>query len=149
MIEEYGWADPEGDVKLGSCCNCGQQNTVQNILFIDRKSPEPGVGCWGCIVCDLPQAGAVAVLCDECMAGSEGYPQHVCLGSPAENRRIPFSELSAEPFQHDMAKHANEEESAVPVTFPEEIAGRVADLVDRISTEIERDTKRRERHQRN
>ena len=96
---------------LGSCCNCGRQGeSVRNIIFVDMRSPEPGIGCWGCLVCDLEQAGAVAVLCDECLATSKGVPLNVCLGSPADNRRLPRSELT-EPFDHDLAKHKEQETS--------------------------------------
>ena len=89
---------------FGSCCNCGRQGeSVRNIIFVDMRSPEPGIGCWGCLICDLPQAGAVAVLCDECLEISK-VPLNVCLGSPADNRRFPRSKLT-EPFDHDLAKH--------------------------------------------
>lgn len=91
---------------LGSCCNCGRNDdTVRNIVMLERKSPEPGIGCWGCLTCGLPQAGAVAVLCDECLGSSNAQPQRIVLGSPADNRRLPISEVPNEIFKHDKAKH--------------------------------------------
>lgn len=99
---------------LGSCCNCGREdNTVRNIVMLDMKSPEPGIGCWGCVICNLPQAGATAVLCDACLASSNAHPQRIVLGSPANNRRMPISNLT-EPFEHDMTKHEAEEAEHVP-----------------------------------
>lgn len=141
-------AGSEPPPKLGACCNCGRKDSlVRSIIFVDRRSPEPGIGCRGCVVCNLPQAGAVAVLCDECLEKSKGYPERICLGSPADNRRMPFSELGPEPFQHDEFKHAKE---IVDQPAAEEIIGQVADaIIDHICSEIERDTKRRERHARN
>jgi hypothetical protein len=77
------------------------------VITLDLKSPEPGIGCWGCLTCGLPQAGAVAVLCDECLKKSNGYPTRACLGSPAENRRIAVTELTT-PYGHDMSKHSED-----------------------------------------
>ena len=89
---------------LGTCCNCGcDGENVRNIVMLGLRSPEPGNGCWGCLVCDLPSAGAVAVLCDKCIEAGEA-PQRACLGYPDQNRRIPLSELT-ERFQHDDSKH--------------------------------------------
>lgn len=97
-------------MKLGSCCNCGREDdTVRCVVTIELRSPEPGNGCWGCLVCGLPQAGAVAVLCDEC-ANLSIEPKSICLGFPGANRRLPFSQLTKEPFCHDAAKHAEESE---------------------------------------
>lgn len=133
--------------KLGACCNCGREDSlVRSIVFIDRKSPEPGDGCWECALCNLPQAGAVAVLCDECLEKSKGYPERICLGFPADNRRMPFSELDPEVFKHDEFKHAKE----IVAQSEAEIIGQVADaIIGHILSEIERDMKRRERHSRN
>ena len=99
MVEEDDEEEDGGEgLVLGACCNCGRQDeSVRNIIFVDMRSPEPGIGCWGCLICDLDQAGAVAVLCDECMENSKGVPLNVCLGSPADNRRFPRSQLK-EPF---------------------------------------------------
>jgi hypothetical protein len=71
---------------------------------------------WGCLVCGLPPDGAYAVLCDTCKDGcftNQVTLQFVCRGWPVEDGRIPFGELSAEPFDHDMMKHAEGNERPV------------------------------------
>lgn len=107
---EYDEPEPEQpseDPKLGKCCACEREDTtVRNVVMLDLKSPEPGTGCWGCFQCGLPMAGAVAVLCDACI--EERKPlRFACLGTPAENRRVPIENLT-ERFAHDMAKHPEE-----------------------------------------
>jgi len=76
---------------------------VRNLVQIDRRSPAPGVGCWGCVVCGLPAAGALAVLCDECLERRRPA-LYACVGAPCENHRVPRAELT-ERFEHDLAKH--------------------------------------------
>lgn len=95
--------------KLGRCCACNEAGpAVQNLLRIDLRSPEPGPGCWGCERCGLPEAGAVAVLCDSCVDAGRA-PRYFCLGPPAENRRAPVELLNRdEPFQHDPVLHPEE-----------------------------------------
>ena len=93
------------EMDLGSCCDCGTNSGVRNIVMLSFRSPEPGVGCWGCVVCGLPMEGAVAVLCDRCVASAG--PLMACLGFPRENRRIPYSQLT-QPFEHDLRKHPEE-----------------------------------------
>lgn len=111
LIEAIEEPEPEPGPNLGTCCNCGGTEHVHSIVMIPRLSPEPGPGCWGCVVCDLPAAGAVGVLCDACLKES-GKPQKACLGAPSQNRRIPV-ELLTEPFDHDMSKHAGEDVSSL------------------------------------
>jgi hypothetical protein len=96
----------EDDVKLGRCCICEvEDETVRNLLMLDKRSPEPGIGCWGCVQCELPVAGAVAVMCDRCVNELGVEPVFACLGAPEENRRIPIAELPPEHFDHDLSKH--------------------------------------------
>lgn len=60
--------DRGSELTLGRCCICQIEGPeVRNIVMLDVSSPEPGNGCWGCFVCGLPQAGAVAVLSDVCV----------------------------------------------------------------------------------
>jgi hypothetical protein len=102
----------DDNLKLGRCCACeGEDETVRNIIMLDRRSPEPGIGCWGCLQCGLPTAGAVAVVCDHCLE-TKAEILFACLGAPADNRRIPIGELPPEPFDHDMSKHPEEEYAA-------------------------------------
>lgn len=94
---------------LGACCNCGiEDETVRNIIMLNQRSPEPGIGCWGCFACDLEQAGAVAVLCDACLEESNGQPKSICLGSPADNRRLDVKQLDPAVFDHDLSRHKDE-----------------------------------------
>lgn len=97
--------DENNSLNLGSCCVCGVEGeTVRNIIMLGRRSPEPGIGCWGCLQCGLPSAGATAVMCNPCVE-SNAEPLFACLGAPQDNRRIPIAELPLEPFDHDMSKH--------------------------------------------
>jgi hypothetical protein len=90
------------DSNLGKCCICEREGpSVRNVVMLDRRSPVEGTGCWGCFVCGLPMAGAIAVLCDDCVAKELKL---ACIGPPENNERVPFRTLT-EPFEHDMSKH--------------------------------------------
>ena len=90
--------------KLGACCTCGTMTGVRNIMLLDRRAPVAGTG-WGCAVCQVPNDGAIAVLCDECT----GLPTRtICVGYPGENKRIPLDELPDEPFGHHLEFHQGE-----------------------------------------
>lgn len=133
-------------MKLGSCCNCGREDdTVRCVVTIELKSPEPGNGCWGCLVCGLPQAGAVAVLCDECARVSI-EPKSICLGFPGANRRLPFSQLAKEPFCHDVAKHEELDEPPGTLEVLRELAEEIA---DRMIDKFKQTLKAHDRHSRN
>jgi len=97
-------AKPNQNPTLGRCCHCEREGpSVRNILMLDVRSPEPGIGCWACLQCGLPPEGALAVLCDECL--ERGLkPKLACLGALPANRRIPIEQLTL-PFEHDMSKH--------------------------------------------
>lgn len=98
---------------LGSCCICGGTEAVNNIVLLDRRAPIAGHG-WCCFVCNLPADGAYAVLCDRCLPDyrtGKTALLFVCRGHPAEDGRAAFKDLSAEPFEHDMAKHAADDAS--------------------------------------
>lgn len=97
--------DLESDLPdLGPCCVCETGKGVTNIGIVNRRCPIPGRG-WGCLVCGLPPDGAIVVMCNRCVGLK---PRFVCRGYPGEDGRIPHEELSADPFEHDMAKHAND-----------------------------------------
>lgn len=85
--------------ELGSCCNCGRADGVTNIVMLNRRAPTPGKG-WGCVVCNLPSDGAVAVLCDVCFTIGE-YPKTVCTGYATEPGRTPYDDLDPIVFDHD------------------------------------------------
>lgn len=100
------------ELDFGSCCECGGMNMVRNIVMLELRSPEPGIGCWGCVQCGADQAGAVSIICDDCALKLEpGFrPKFAILGSPHEHRRIPVEQL-IEPFGHDLSKHPEIEEA--------------------------------------
>ncbi len=71
-------------------------------MCFDKRAPVPGTG-WGCLVCGLPNDGAIAVVCDNCLE-AEAEILEVCHGHPHEGRRMALSVIN-EPFEHDPAKH--------------------------------------------
>lgn len=97
-------------MKFGTCCICQSPRRVRNLIMLHRRGPVPGTG-WGCFTCGLPSDGAIAVICDQCFdAGGdiEKRLTEVVYGYPADRKRIPFSELAPEPFDHDLTKHPDE-----------------------------------------
>lgn len=74
--------------------------------MLDRHASVPGTG-WGCVVCGLPPDGAIYVCCDACLE-NEVRPREVIRGYPSDKQREPIENLSAERFEHDMAKHPGE-----------------------------------------
>ncbi len=57
--------DELGD--LGACCACLCVGaSVRNLVMLPVRAPVPGTG-WGCVVCGLPNDGALAVVCDLCL----------------------------------------------------------------------------------
>ena len=90
---------------LGPCCMCEGTVDVRNIISLHRKSPTPGRG-WGCVQCGLPPDGAIAVLCDRCLALTEnGEPLNfACKGYPATDGRVPIMSLHGE-HDHDFSRH--------------------------------------------
>lgn len=101
-------SDDEPTIETGPCCGCGSTDKrARNMLMLSRRGPSPGKG-WGCVVCGLPSDGAVAVMCDSCVT-AEVDPQFVCVGWISEGGRMPIAELPNEPFDHDMAKHREDD----------------------------------------
>lgn len=90
--------------KLGSCCACGGNERVHNILLYEFKAPIAGKG-WGCVVCGLPEDGAVAVVCDDCFAANREV-RYVCAGYPKQNARVPIVDVrQGARHAHDLTKH--------------------------------------------
>lgn len=115
---------------LGACCECGRQDRpVRHVVILPVRSPEPGPGCWGCLSCDLPQAGATAVLCDECAETFSGQPLNIVLGSPDLNRRMPFRDF--EPFDHDETKHSAKVELIFGGSAPKDDLKKFIDKLER------------------
>ncbi len=92
----------EENYDFGQCCACGKVGkNVRNFAMLDKLAPVPGKG-WGCVVCDLPQNGAMAVVCDKCMdTGAE--LKYAISGYPNDKQRIPYSSLKGEQKHNEMA----------------------------------------------
>ena len=88
-------------VRLGSCCTCGTAEGVRNIVTLHRPAPMPGTG-WGCVVCNLPNDGAVAVLCDACL---DRPIRSVCVGYADQDQRLAINELAPGAFEHNERAH--------------------------------------------
>jgi hypothetical protein len=96
--------EPEDYGDVGPCCVCETTAGVRNVMMLDAKAPIAGHG-WGCVLCDLPMDGAIAVVCDACI----GQPlKFACRGYPGEEGRVPFAELRGT-HQHNMRKHRTPE----------------------------------------
>lgn len=102
--------DPDYDeepLDLGTCCGCGcTGETVRNLIMLQKKAPVPGTG-WGCVVCGLPSDGAVAVVCNDCLARAERQPdviQEVIYGYATDNKRYSLAALT-EFFDHKDIPH--------------------------------------------
>lgn len=96
--------DPhESAIDLGECCACGRTENVRNVVMHNKRAPVPGTG-WGCVVCSLPNDGAVSVICDLCLE-TNAKIKDVCHGFPKAKSRRALASLSPEPFQHDMRYH--------------------------------------------
>lgn len=133
---------------LGACCDCGSQDRpVRHVVMLPVRSPEPGHGCWGCLSCDLPQAGAIAVLCDDCAEVFNGRPLNIVLGSPDLNRRMPFRDF--EPFDHDLTKHGARVELIFGGSAPKKAPEAIQQAVDQMKDDVRKFIEKRERHSRN
>lgn len=77
-----------------------------NLVMLPWRGPQPGKG-WGCVVCDLPCDGAVAIWCSACAEASEPI-REACAGYAGEPGRVPIEQLT-EPYEHDLTKHAEDD----------------------------------------
>jgi hypothetical protein len=95
-----------GDLNLGPCCVCEKTGPdVRNIIMLNQLAPTPGKG-WGCFVCGLPQNGAIAVVCDDCLErlGQDLELKFACRGYPGKDGRVPIEALQGE-IHHNELKH--------------------------------------------
>ncbi len=90
---------------LGSCCACEQSGpTVRNVMQLDFLAPD-GFSGWGCVVCDIPMRGAIAVLCDACLAGS-AEPRFIATGHYlTEGKRQALENYPRVAFGHIEHRH--------------------------------------------
>jgi len=94
------------DLGLGPCCACGCTGPwVRNLLCLPYPAPQPGTG-WGCFKCGLPMDGALAVVCDNCLAANAPL-RYACLGPPGVGNRVPIQELVGR-FEHRLRFHKGE-----------------------------------------
>jgi hypothetical protein len=103
----------DDDVMLNPqpCCWCGETRVCRNIILLPRLAPVPGTG-WSCLFCGLPEDGAIAVGCDECMADGahERTPTWVCSGwaAPTDGvaaERVRYEDLPDTVFEHRLGFH--------------------------------------------
>lgn len=61
------------------CCSCGKTwhswsveapGTLRNLVSLHKLAPVPGTG-WEHLAIDMPAIGAVALVCDDCLADKE------------------------------------------------------------------------------
>jgi len=88
---------------FGTCCACGEKTgDVWNFIALPVRAPEPGTG-WGCMICKLPMNGALAVVCDKCLAENKEIKWvikgPVWLGGRIEKKYLVL------PFDHKPGKH--------------------------------------------
>ena len=126
---------PGGDaeaepVHVGACCACGVTTTLRNVMFLDQKAPVAGKG-WGCVVCDLPLDGAIALLCDECVANGR-EPIEALAGDVESGLRVPVEQLRGE-HRHDLVVHCHHDVWQVLESYGPEVA---SDAMDRILQEL-------------
>jgi hypothetical protein len=97
-------------IDLGPCCMCSGPNAI-NILMLPQRAPIPGTG-WGCVVCGLDADGAIAVLCPDCFELHQENPNLLgfcCSGYARAGVRVAIADLPDGVFDHDRAKHTDEE----------------------------------------
>jgi hypothetical protein len=98
---DYDELPPED---YGPCCACLKQKpTTRNLLMLPHRASVPGTG-WGCIVCNLPPDGAVAIVCDDCLQ-SQRELQNVIFGYPMEKQRVGYEAVSHTKFKHTQELH--------------------------------------------
>lgn len=97
---------PEEPLECGDCCACGDNDgTVRNLLLLDYEAPSSFEGAWGCFICDLPQRGAIAVVCDDCLTVDQPL-RWICGGQYVRDGvRIQLDDYVKRPFKHVESFH--------------------------------------------
>lgn len=94
-------------IDLGACCACGKlDETVRNLIMLPEMAPVAGTG-WGCSVCGLGADGAMAVVCDSCLANNAEI-HDVIRGYATDCLRMKRCELVGM-HEHDPEKHEAED----------------------------------------
>jgi len=92
---------PNLESYLGTCCGCQQPiQGVPHLIMLDIEAPIAGTG-WGCYLCHLPNNGALAVVCNECLI-SQSMLFEVIYGYPESKQRLRFVNMEEPmtPFHH-------------------------------------------------
>lgn len=102
-------APPEWDDEVhfvGPCCACRREDVeLRNVVCMTFRAPDSARGKgWGCVVCAIPNDGAIAVVCDACMA-AERPILDVCAGYALDRERADAEPLRAIPWSHIRAFH--------------------------------------------
>lgn len=89
---------------LGPCCACGRDDrSVRNLLCLPYRVDWDGG--WGCLQCDVSAHGAVAVVCDACLAANAEL-KFAIKGFATGKKRVPIEAVkSFASWHHDLAKH--------------------------------------------
>jgi hypothetical protein len=101
-----------GVINFGPCCICERPPSstlnVNTMMMMDFIGPQDFQG-WGCLLCNLPSVGAIAVLCDDCAKKGETEEIHVKYISGgkyvAERERILLETFNRVPHVHNRRKH--------------------------------------------
>jgi hypothetical protein len=90
----------------GTCCACEQEISPRDpcVVMLPFEAPT-GFKGWGCLVCKLPQRGAIAVLCQDCLNANR-QPRFIATGvHVGDNLRFPLTSYVQIPFEHNLAFH--------------------------------------------
>lgn len=102
--------EPDDRRDLGPCCVCEAIGpSVRNILTLPQLAPIAGRG-WGCIECNLPMDGALAIVCDPCFDlcfDDHSLLRYACKGWPGRDGRVPIRDLRGH-HAHDPNVHRGE-----------------------------------------
>lgn len=99
----------------GPCCVCAG-SPARVILHLPFEAPF-GFQGWGCIACDLPLRGAVALICERCAGEAKANGQlpdltHICAGFYLmQGKRVPMPPPADRVlFEHDRDQHPEMED---------------------------------------
>lgn len=92
------------EVITARCCACDEMKPLRNIAMLPKRAPTPGKG-WGCVICRIPNDGAVAIVCDTCIEINTPI-RFVCDGYPAAGARVSIDSLT-ESFDHTLPVSAH------------------------------------------
>jgi hypothetical protein len=91
---------------FGPCCCCeGEIRHNPGLMMLEFEGPEGFTG-WGCLVCQLPSRGAIAVICQACVK-AQRVPKFIASGrNVADNTRVRLDDkFEQKPFTHRLELH--------------------------------------------